>query len=341
MAVDHRGELLVGREPLPLEALFPTREEGAGSALGLVTPELAKGLFEQVGGVEPPVSLEQLGEGTAAVEGEVLAVGEQGIALSLDEAAVFGGEPAVLTTADLVECVAEVAHDVELVEDDARLWCMARERGAEGLPHVHRGELDARRLLRAQGGEEEIHVGLGAALTADPDWTPSVEVADDDAVVVSLPDGDLVHTDCPRRGQAGTGDLLLHVDRVEVLDRAVVEALRLGYRRVGHLVAECPHMHREALSKARILRQPVEALYVHAATPQAVNPKPLELEVDAEPASRKIAGTAGAFVVAAATPVATLRAVGSFFRRRNTRTLAQRSPKTPISREAASKPGSE
>ena len=65
MAVDHRRELLAGREPLPLEALFPPRKESTGSALGLVAPELAKGL------------LEQLGEGPAAVEGEVLAMGEQ------------------------------------------------------------------------------------------------------------------------------------------------------------------------------------------------------------------------------------------------------------------------
>ncbi len=137
-----------------------------------------------------------------------------------------------------------------------------------------------------------------------------------------LPDGDLVHADRPRRGQAGTGNLLLHVDRVEVLDRAVVEALRLGHRRVGHLAAERAHVHGEALSEARVLRQPVEALYVHAAAPRAVDAPALELDVDTEPASREVAGTAGPLVVATAAPVATLRAAGRFFRRRNTSTLA-------------------
>lgn len=82
----------------------------------------------------------------------------------------------------------------------------------------------------AQRGKEEVHVGLGAALAADPDWPPAIEIADNDAVVVALPDGDLVHPDRPRCGQAGAGHLLLHVDRVEVLDRAVVETLRLGHR---------------------------------------------------------------------------------------------------------------
>ena len=83
MAVDHCRELLIGREPLPREALCPPREEGAGPALGLVVSELAQGLFGQVGGVESLVGLEQLGEGPADVEREILAVGEQRIALSL------------------------------------------------------------------------------------------------------------------------------------------------------------------------------------------------------------------------------------------------------------------
>ena len=120
----------------------------------------------------------------------------------------------------------------------------------------------------------------------------------------------------------GAGNLLLHVDRVEVLDRAVVEALRLGHRCVSHLAAECAHVHGEALGETRVLRQPVEAFYEHATAPRAVDPKPLELDIDAEPADREVAGTAGAFVVATAAPVATLRADRCFFRRCNTSTLA-------------------
>ncbi len=182
--------------------------------------------------------------------------------------------------------------------------------------------MDARRLFGTQRGKEEVHVGFGAALATDPDWPPSIEIADDDAVVVPLPDGNLIHTDRPRRGPAGTGHLLLQVDPVEILDRAVVEALRLGHGCVGHLAAECPHMHREALSEAWVLRQPVEALYEHAMAPRTVDPKPLELDIDPDPSSRKVTGTAGAVIIATAAPVATLRADRGFFRRRNTSTLA-------------------
>src|SRR3990172_502733 len=161
VAVDHRRELLVGLEPLPLEALSPALEEGAGPALGLVAPELAEGLLEQVGGVQSLVGREQLLQARSSVVGEGLAIREQRVSLPLDERPVLAGEPTVLAAADLVERVAEMAHDVELVENDSRLWSVALERGAERLPHVHRGELDARRLLRAQRGEEEVEVRLG------------------------------------------------------------------------------------------------------------------------------------------------------------------------------------
>ena len=112
---------------------------------------------------------------------------------------------------------------------------------------------------------------------------------------------------------AGEGNLLQPVDRVEVRDRAVVEALRHGHRGVRPLAAECAHMHRKALGETRVRRQPVEARGEHATAPRAVDPKPLELEVDAEPAGREVAGTAGACVVATAALVATRRADRRFF----------------------------
>ena len=74
-----------------------------------------------------------------------------------------------LATADLVKRVAEVAHEVERVEDDTRWWRMAPERGANGLPPVPRGKLEARRLVCAQRGKEEVPVGFGAARPADPE----------------------------------------------------------------------------------------------------------------------------------------------------------------------------
>ncbi len=45
----------------------------------------------------------------------------------------LGGEAAVLAAANGVEGVTEVAHDVELVEDDTCLWCMAVSEARKGF----------------------------------------------------------------------------------------------------------------------------------------------------------------------------------------------------------------
>src|SRR5262245_10599851 len=42
MTIDHCGELLIGFEPLPLEALAPVLEEAPCPALAFVAPQLAK-----------------------------------------------------------------------------------------------------------------------------------------------------------------------------------------------------------------------------------------------------------------------------------------------------------
>ena len=42
-------------------------------------------------------------------------------------------------------------------------------------------------------GEEDVHLGFGAALVADKDWSSAVEISDDDAGGGHFPDGDFAH----------------------------------------------------------------------------------------------------------------------------------------------------
>src|SRR6266511_2786366 len=186
-----------------------------------------------------------------------------------------------------------------------------------------------------------VEVRLGAALAAHPDRPAAVEVAHHDAVVVALADGDLVDADGPRRGHPGAGHLLPHVDLVEVLHRAVVQVLQLGHRLVRHLPAERADVHRVPLREARVLRQPVEPLYVHATAPSTVDAPAFELAVDPPPGHREVAGAVRLLVVTAPRAQAALSASRSFFRRRSTMTRAYRSPNTPASCERATKPGNE
>src|SRR5260370_1336146 len=59
MTINHVGELFVGLQSLPLERCAPVFEEAPRPALVLVAPELAKGLLEQIGGVEALVASQQ------------------------------------------------------------------------------------------------------------------------------------------------------------------------------------------------------------------------------------------------------------------------------------------
>lgn len=156
-----------------------------------------------------------------------------------------------------------------------------------------------------------------------------------------LANGDLVYADRPRRRRARAGQLLLHVELVEVFHRAVVQMLDLGHRFVGHVATEPAHVMREVLRVARILRQPVELLYEHGAAPRAPHAPALEHEVDTPVGGTDIADADRALVVAASTTMAAARAASRFFRRRRTTTRAKRSPKTPLRRADAMKPGSE
>src|SRR5262249_1926557 len=68
VTIDHFGELLIGLEPLPLEALSPVLKETPRPALTLVTPQLAKTLLEDIGRVEPLVGRKQRLQCLLAVE---------------------------------------------------------------------------------------------------------------------------------------------------------------------------------------------------------------------------------------------------------------------------------
>lgn len=83
MAIDHLGELHVGWQALPLEAIAPVLEEAPRKALALIRPELAEGLLERVGGIQTLVGSEQGLERLPAVYAQVLLARQQGVLLTL------------------------------------------------------------------------------------------------------------------------------------------------------------------------------------------------------------------------------------------------------------------
>src|SRR5258708_4549937 len=150
------------------------------------------------------------------------------VLLALDEAPISAAEAGVFGLAYLVERLAEMAHDVELVEQDRRLRRFVLRDGAERLPHVHHGELDFAALFEPQPVVERRHAGLGTVLAAEPYRPLAHQVADHDAIAVALADRDLVDADRSGTRRAGTLELGPHVLLLQRLDRAPIELELLG-----------------------------------------------------------------------------------------------------------------
>src|SRR6202030_1317233 len=143
--------------------------------------------------------------------------------LALDEAPTLAAEAGVFGLAHFVERLAEMAHDMELVEQDPRLRRFFLRDVAERLPHVHHGELDFAALFEPQPVVERRHAGLGTILAAEPDRPLANQVADHNAIAVALADRDLVDADRSRTRRAGTLELGPHVLLLQRLDRVPVE----------------------------------------------------------------------------------------------------------------------
>ena len=208
--VDHRGELLEGLQPLPLEGLPPVVEETPCPAGRVVVPQLLERFLQKVGRVQPLVGVEQQLQALPSREGEVSPARQEGVLLALDEPAFRPGESGVFALADLVHGLLQMAQDVELVVDDQGLRGVALLEGgvAERLPHVHDRQADFAAFLGAEPGEELVQARLGAVLAAEPDGPAADQVADHDAVAVPLADGDLVDADRPGGGVPGPAELL-------------------------------------------------------------------------------------------------------------------------------------
>src|ERR1700694_2293830 len=107
MAIDHGGELLIGFQSLPFERRAPVLEEAPCPTLLLITPELAKGLLEQIGSVQPFVGSQQRPQRLAALQREVLLARQQRVFLALDEAALLSCQARILALAHLIESFGE------------------------------------------------------------------------------------------------------------------------------------------------------------------------------------------------------------------------------------------
>ena len=339
MTLDHLGELLVGLQALPLQARPPVLEEATRPAFGVVVPELTEGFLEQVSPVESAVGREQFLERPPAVQRQVLSTREQRVLLTLDVASIPTAESPILGLAHLVERLAQMTHDVELVEENRRLRGTFVRHVAKWLPHVHHRQANAFGLLLAQPVVQHPHALLGAVFAAEPDRALANQIAHHDAVSVSLADRDLVDANRLGAGRTRAGKLRPHILHLQVLDRVPVEMQLLGHAPDRPGCTAPVHVVGKALRVMRVVGEEGKSLALHLSAASAIDAPHLELEIDARVPVGQIAGSTNRAVV----PPPVCRAASSacrFFERRTSgMTRALRSPNNPRNVASGRNPG--
>ena len=350
MTLYHLGKLFVGFQTLPLQAGLPVLEEAPRPRLAVVVPPLADGprpatgFLQQAGRVQALVRGQQGLQRRLAICAEILAMTEQDILLCLDVTPILPRQPALFGLHHLVERIAQVTHDVKLVEQDRRLRCTRRGGLAKRLPPVHHRQPNSLGLLLAQPVIERVHAGLRTILAAKPDRSASNQVAHHDAVGMSLPDRNLVDTDRLRPRRAGAHPLDLQVFLVECLDGAPMQIQLLGDILDRARSAAPTHVPGKPLGVVnrpqveRIVGKKVQALALHLAGAPVQNPSYFEFEIDPRVAAGQSANSPRGAVVPTRVRSA-IRLADRFFERRDSVTMrALGSPKMPRTDTCARKP---
>src|SRR6266852_740294 len=247
----------------------------------------------------------------------------------------------IFALAHRIQSLAQMPHDMELIEQNRRLRCIRLRRQTERLPHVHDGKANARTLLLAEPGVELAHACLRAVLAAKPDRPPAHKVADHNPVGVTFADRYLVDADDLRTRRAHALELGFHVLHVQRLHGVPIQ--RQFLRNVLDCRPATPPADKvsKALGVERIVREKVEPFPLHLATTAARDPPHLQFQKYPRVTARKIAYTADLAVVPPHLN-ATATATSRFFERRlSVMTRAFGSPKIPRTVCSGRKPGNQ
>src|SRR5450756_979313 len=85
-------------------------------------------------------------------------MGQQRIALPLDESTFFLIDTFVLAASDLIKGVCQMTHDVKLVIDNLYVGSTTQRCFAKWLSHIHDCQLDGLAALRPHSVEEQLHM---------------------------------------------------------------------------------------------------------------------------------------------------------------------------------------
>lgn len=177
------------------------------------------------------------------------------------------------------------------------------------------------------------------SFAAKPYRPAAKQIADDDAVLVTLSDRDFIDADDAPCRRARAVQLFAHVLLFEVLDGMPVEAQFGCDLPDDGLATALADVESEPLGVEGIVGQPVEAFVLHAGTPRARYSSKEEGKIDALVATGEIAYASSPLVVVMAVRMAALTANRFFRRRWSETTTAIGSPNRPRRRWLGTQPG--
>jgi hypothetical protein len=194
-------------------------------------------------------------------------------------------------------------------------------------------------LLRTEPIVEHLHALLGTIGASKPDRPAALQVADDNAVVVTFADRDLVYADHFGSWRAGARQLRDHVLHVQLFDRVPMEVELFRHILDRSLTATPADKERKALGVEPIVGQELELLAFHFAGRPATYAPHFELEVYARVAAREVAYATDRAVVPAVMQASTTTAARFFKRRLSLMMRAFGSPKMPRTVASGLNPG--
>lgn len=338
MAFDHVGELFKWAQSLPSQLSLPVVEKLSCPAGLLVGPEVGKRFFEQIGFEELGVGIEESLERFAAFTAEMIPVGEQGVALAFDEAPILLTQAEILLSANLIDGVVKVADDMELIVNDLDMGTKADDFGKR-LPHIHHRKSDFLSFVRTQAAKEKFKILFLASTPPKPNGTLSLQIADNDPILMAFTNGNLIDADGSGSGHPGSIHQFLKILLLQILDRLPVKSQQGSHPRNGLFPAHPAHFHGETTGKVRIGSQPLQPLGLHLATARTIHPSNVQFQVNPSASTIQIPDLPRPFVVKTPQAASTTTANRFFARRINRMTRACGSPHIPFSRSNARNPG--
>ncbi len=256
-------------------------------------------------------------------------IGKQYVFLPLNVAPILALKTCIFHLSDFIQGIAEMAHDVEFVEQDGRLRSAFVGYVTKGLPHIHHCKTNAFGFRIEQPVIELSHAALRTVGAAKPDGTTTDQVADYNAIGMSFANRYFVDANGLGCWRSGAFQLRGHVLLVQLLDGVPVQKQFAG--NVRHRAGATPsaYIPSKPLGIEWGVGEKVGSFAFHFPAVPTKHPSNFDFQIDTCVATGEVANLPKLLVVPArARSSATV--AGRFFERRTSVMIrALESPKMP------------